>query len=241
VAAARAARLFEHVHEARHDLRAGRWAFCSCCPIANARAHAGSWTAPALVVAGQSFSVLLHHHRVRRHFRLSRAHRQRHDAENDHARNYARPIGYGAMCLESLVAIMALIAACTLEPGVYLSMNVKGDPAATVAKVNALNFPVTVDQMNSLAQSARRKNAVRPHRRRGDAGRRHGAHFFQGRQRPLARSLVSLRHHVRGAVHPDDARRRHARGALFIARFAGQPLETAGRHEKSRANPVASG
>src|SRR6266700_1597724 len=44
--------------------------------------------------------------------------------------SYARPIGYGAMCLESLVAIMALIAACTLDPGVYLSMNVKGAPAA---------------------------------------------------------------------------------------------------------------
>jgi carbon starvation protein len=65
--------------------------------------------------------------------------------------NYARPIGYGAMCFESLVAIMALIAACTLEPGVYLSMNVKGDPAATVSTINALNFPVTVEQMNSLA------------------------------------------------------------------------------------------
>ena len=65
--------------------------------------------------------------------------------------SYARPIGYGAMCLESLVAIMALIAACTLEPGVYLSMNVKGDPAATIAKVNALDFPVTQEQMNQMA------------------------------------------------------------------------------------------
>ena len=65
--------------------------------------------------------------------------------------SYARPVGYGAMCLESLVAIMALIAACTLEPGVYLSMNVKGPPAATVAKVTALGFPVTVEQMNQLA------------------------------------------------------------------------------------------
>src|SRR3989454_3968239 len=65
--------------------------------------------------------------------------------------NYARPIGYGAMCLESLVAIMALIAACTLDPGVYLSMNVKGDPAATIAKVNALDFPVTLEQMNQMA------------------------------------------------------------------------------------------
>src|SRR5204863_417170 len=65
--------------------------------------------------------------------------------------SYARPIGYGAMCLESLVAIMALIAACTLEPGVYLSMNVKGETAATVAKVSSLGFPVTVEHMNALA------------------------------------------------------------------------------------------
>src|SRR5437660_410650 len=65
--------------------------------------------------------------------------------------SYARPIGYGAMCLESLVAIMALIAACTLEPGVYLSMNVKGEAAATVAKVSSLGFPVTVEHMNALA------------------------------------------------------------------------------------------
>jgi carbon starvation protein len=65
--------------------------------------------------------------------------------------SYARSIGYGAMCLESLVAIMAIIAACALDPGVYLSMNVKGEAAATVAKVTALGFPVTVDQMNGLA------------------------------------------------------------------------------------------
>jgi carbon starvation protein len=65
--------------------------------------------------------------------------------------SYARPIGYGAMCLESLVAIMAIIAACTLDPGVYLSMNIKGDPADTAAKVTAFGFPVTVDQMNQTA------------------------------------------------------------------------------------------
>jgi carbon starvation protein len=64
---------------------------------------------------------------------------------------YARHIGYGAMCCESFVAIMALIAACALDPGVYFSMNVKGDPAATVAQVSALGFPVTTDQMHSLA------------------------------------------------------------------------------------------
>jgi carbon starvation protein len=71
--------------------------------------------------------------------------------------SYSRPIGYGAMCLESLVAIMALIAACTLEPGVYLSMNIKGEAAATAAKVTALGFPVTVEQMDQLAQTTGEK------------------------------------------------------------------------------------
>lgn len=63
--------------------------------------------------------------------------------------SYARPIGYGAMLLESLVAIMAMIAACTLEPGVYLAMNVKGvgaTPAAveadTMARIEGSGFTV---------------------------------------------------------------------------------------------------
>lgn len=51
--------------------------------------------------------------------------------------NYARPIGYGAMLLESLVAIMAMIAACTLDPGIYLSMNVTGPKAEVVQKVES--------------------------------------------------------------------------------------------------------
>jgi len=66
---------------------------------------------------------------------------------------YARPIGFGAMLLESLVATMALIAACTLEPGTYLSMNIKGAPADTVALVNSLSFPVTLDEMDGLART----------------------------------------------------------------------------------------
>ncbi|HWD20061.1 MAG TPA: carbon starvation CstA family protein, partial [Verrucomicrobiae bacterium] len=65
--------------------------------------------------------------------------------------SYARSIGYGAMCLESLVAIMALIAACALPPGVYFSINTPGAAADTLAKVTALGWPVTADQMSQLA------------------------------------------------------------------------------------------
>ncbi len=64
---------------------------------------------------------------------------------------HARAIGYGAMCLESLVAIMALIAACSLEPGVYFSMNIKGPAAETVAKVSALGYDINLEKMNGLA------------------------------------------------------------------------------------------
>jgi len=67
--------------------------------------------------------------------------------------SYARPIGYGAMCLESLVAIMAIVAACTMEPGVYFAMNVKGEAALTAAKVTALGYPVTVEHMDALAKN----------------------------------------------------------------------------------------
>ena len=65
--------------------------------------------------------------------------------------SYARSVGYGAMCLESLVAVMALIAACTLEPGVYFSINIAGPVPAVVSQVNALGFPVTQDHMQQIA------------------------------------------------------------------------------------------
>jgi len=64
-----------------------------------------------------------------------------------------RVIGYGAMITEMLVGVMALIAACAMEPGEYFAINIKGDPAAVVARVSALGYPVTVAQMSTLAAS----------------------------------------------------------------------------------------
>ena len=64
-----------------------------------------------------------------------------------------RVIGYGAMITEMLVGILALIAACSMVPGEYFAINMKGAPAEVVATISAQGFPVTMDQMNALAAS----------------------------------------------------------------------------------------
>lgn len=68
-----------------------------------------------------------------------------------------RMIGYGGMLLESFVAIMAMIAATVLEPGVFFAINspagVVGKEAIdAVAKINSWGYAVTVEQMNQLAK-----------------------------------------------------------------------------------------
>ena len=68
-----------------------------------------------------------------------------------------RLVGYGSMALESFVAIMAVIAATLLDPGVFFAINtgagiVGATPQAAVATISSWGFPVTVDQMQSLAR-----------------------------------------------------------------------------------------
>ncbi len=62
-----------------------------------------------------------------------------------------RDIGYGAMVTEMMVALMAMIAACVLQPGEYFAINTKGAPAEVVAKVSAAGFPVSETDMQTLA------------------------------------------------------------------------------------------
>jgi carbon starvation protein len=62
-----------------------------------------------------------------------------------------RSIGYGAMVTEMIVALMAMIAACVLQPGEYFAINTKGPPTEVVAKVSAAGFPVTEAEMQKLA------------------------------------------------------------------------------------------
>jgi carbon starvation protein len=68
-----------------------------------------------------------------------------------------RLVGYGSMALESFVAIMAMIAATLLDPGVFFAINtgagiVGATPQAAVATISGWGFPVTVDQMQALAR-----------------------------------------------------------------------------------------
>jgi carbon starvation protein len=69
---------------------------------------------------------------------------------------HARFIGYGAMLMESFVAIMALVAASTIEPGVYFAMN---SPAALIgttaesaaAAISQWGFRVTPEMLTQMA------------------------------------------------------------------------------------------
>ncbi|AKJ97980.1 carbon starvation protein A [Pseudomonas chlororaphis] len=68
----------------------------------------------------------------------------------------ARYIGYGGMLMESFVAIMAMVAASVIEPGVYFAMNspaaVVGSDVVTVAQtVSSWGFAITPEALQAVA------------------------------------------------------------------------------------------
>jgi carbon starvation protein len=74
------------------------------------------------------------------------------DCESD-----ARMVGYGAMLTESLVAVMALIAACLLTPGVYFAINAPAGALGTTAAsaavaINNWGFTLVPGEMENLAR-----------------------------------------------------------------------------------------
>ncbi|MCD9045864.1 carbon starvation CstA family protein [Luteimonas sp. MHLX1A] len=70
---------------------------------------------------------------------------------------HARYIGYGGMLMESFVAIMALVAAAIIEPGIYFAMNspaaaIGTDPAQVAATVSSWGFHVTPEMLARTAE-----------------------------------------------------------------------------------------
>jgi carbon starvation protein len=69
-----------------------------------------------------------------------------------------RFIGYGAMLMESFVAIMALVAACVIEPGIYFAMNAPAavlgsTPDAVAHTVTQWGFVLTPDMLTQTAKA----------------------------------------------------------------------------------------
>jgi carbon starvation protein len=68
----------------------------------------------------------------------------------------ARPIGYGSMLTESLVAVLALIAACVLEPGAYFAINSPAGIIGTTVEsasqvISNWGFVITPERLNEMA------------------------------------------------------------------------------------------
>ena len=69
---------------------------------------------------------------------------------------HARYIGYGGMLMESFVAIMAMVAASVIEPGVYFAMNspaavVGGDVIQVAQTVSSWGFAITPEALQAVA------------------------------------------------------------------------------------------
>jgi carbon starvation protein len=76
-----------------------------------------------------------------------------------------RFIGYGAMLMESFVAVMALVAACVLEPGVYFAMNsapalIGATPESAATAISSWGFAVTPDTLAGVAQDVGEKTIL---------------------------------------------------------------------------------
>ena len=72
-------------------------------------------------------------------------------------------VGYGSMLLEGFVAIMALIAACSLQPGVFFAVNspagvVGSTPDAATSTISGWGFAVTPGEMDALAADVGEKS-----------------------------------------------------------------------------------
>ena len=159
-----------------------------------------------------------------------------------------RMIGYGAMLMEGLVGVVALIAAAALPNSMYYDINIDLADGRSSWRIT----PTSRSSSRSPRPTSTARPAGMPTPRRSPLaameqdvqeslhGRTGGAVTLAvGMARIFTDALpghamadqvlVSLRDHVRGAVHPDDDRRRHADRPVPGAGVPRQALEAAGR------------
>ena len=79
--------------------------------------------------------------------------------------SHARAIGYGAMLMESAVAIMALVSASVIEPGLYFGMNsppavIGTTPEAAAEKVSGWGFAATPEMYTNAASDVGEKTLL---------------------------------------------------------------------------------
>ena len=173
------------------------------------------------IIPGPLFPVRVHHDRLRRDFRLPRrssrpARRRRWSTRKATSARSAT----ARCCSRGSSASWRSSPRPSLHPGDYYAINTSPAVFATLKDAPACRCRWST----SGPAGAGRRKRHRPDRRRRLAGHRHGRHL-----QPPARHarpdglLVPLRDHVRGALHPDDDRRRHARRAASrLQEFVGR-------------------
>ena len=121
----------------------------------------------------------------------------------------ARTIGYGAMLVEGLVGVVALLATCSLFPADYFAINLAPEKFAALG--------LTPVRLQELCQAVGENVTGRPGRR-GFPGRglRPGLLRPAGLGKPHE-LFLPLHDHVRGPVHPHHHRRRHPHRPVPLA------------------------
>lgn len=71
---------------------------------------------------------------------------------------HARMVGYGSMLMESAVAIMALVAACILQPGLYFAINspeatISADVVVAAQRISEWGFTIAPSDITGMAQT----------------------------------------------------------------------------------------